>query len=239
MNVKKTLKNLIRGWFPQEPKLLGKYVQNSPNYEKKQLLLVSIVVLFIGALLIGLPLINVTRPYNFAVDVPKSEILLSESFIVPPSTVTQHTISLNAGDSVQIIGGVNIVNLSRSVDDVIDFSVNDGSHSYFSYNKISVFPSWGVHPLELNVTKSQNYNFVYDNSFSSTSKNVTVQLTNYGREIENHEVPWNRPLIPFGFIFAGVALAIVGIGLMVFGVAKRKAPKTSCLQLLKESKICV
>ena len=30
MNVKKTLESRIRGWFPQEPKLSGKYVQKPP-----------------------------------------------------------------------------------------------------------------------------------------------------------------------------------------------------------------
>ena len=30
MNVKKSLESRIRGWFPQEPKLSGKYLQKSP-----------------------------------------------------------------------------------------------------------------------------------------------------------------------------------------------------------------
>ena len=46
MNVKKSLRSRIRGWFPQEPKLLGKYVQNSPKTGKKLSLFVSIAVLF-------------------------------------------------------------------------------------------------------------------------------------------------------------------------------------------------
>jgi hypothetical protein len=47
MNFKKSLERRIRGWFPQEPKLLGKYVQNSPNKEKKRLLVGSVVVLLV------------------------------------------------------------------------------------------------------------------------------------------------------------------------------------------------
>jgi hypothetical protein len=45
MKIKKSLRSRIRGWFPQEPKLLGKYVQNSPNKEKKRLLIGSVVLL--------------------------------------------------------------------------------------------------------------------------------------------------------------------------------------------------
>ena len=193
---------------------------------KKTIVGLGVIILVIGSLLFTLPFISIDRSYNLSVEVPKSQILLGESFIVPASAVTQFPISLNAGDSVHISGIVNLAQLNRSVDDVIDFSVNDGSQTYLSYNKISVFPSWGAHPLEFNVTKSQNYNFVYDNSFSSTSKNVTAQLTNYWRETEYIEVPpWHGPIIPFEFAYFGVPLILAGISLTIFGLTKKETLK--------------
>ena len=59
MKAKKTLKSRIRGWFPQEPKLLGKTVQNTPNLEKKRLLLVGVVVLL--AVILALAVFQVPR----------------------------------------------------------------------------------------------------------------------------------------------------------------------------------
>lgn len=59
MNVKKSLERKIRGWFPQEPKLLGKYVQNSPNNEKKRLLIASVVMLLV--LVLALAALQVPR----------------------------------------------------------------------------------------------------------------------------------------------------------------------------------
>src|SRR5665648_211921 len=59
MNTKKSLRSRIRGWFPQEPKLLGKYVQNSPNKEKKRLLIGSVVVL--SVLVLALAAFQVPR----------------------------------------------------------------------------------------------------------------------------------------------------------------------------------
>jgi hypothetical protein len=59
MKAKKSLVSRIRGWFPQEPKLLGKYVQNSPKYEKKRLLLISVVLLL--AVIIALAAFQIPR----------------------------------------------------------------------------------------------------------------------------------------------------------------------------------
>ena len=61
MNVKKTLESRIRGWFPQEPKLSGKYLQKSPIDAKvkmdKQTRRMSVSLLsVIGSLLLIFPI---------------------------------------------------------------------------------------------------------------------------------------------------------------------------------------
>jgi len=153
----------------------------------------------------------VTESYQ----VPKSSVIIDQSFVVPPSTIT-HTTYLNANDSLNIQ-----VSVTSGGNRDIDFSVNDGSTTYISYSRATtVNKDWTV-PL------SSNYNFVYDNSFSwITSKDVTVQVTKQWTETAYRDVTTNNQLLPFEFAYLGVALALVGIGLTIFGVVKKETLKT-------------
>jgi hypothetical protein len=113
-----------------------------------------------------LPFVYVPKTVSESYQVPKSSVIIDQSFVVPPSTTT-HTTYLNQGDSLNIQ-----VTVTSGGNRDIDFSVNDGATTYMSYSRATtVNKDWTV-PL------SSNYNFVYDNSFSFiTSKDVTVQVT--------------------------------------------------------------
>jgi len=107
--------------------------------------------------------------------------------------------------------------LNTSANDLIDFSVNDGSQTYLSYTKISHLP----YNFVWTVPNNANYSFVYDNSFSTTSKNVIVQLTKYWTEPEHHSLTLNSPLIPFAFAYVGGVAVVAEVGAIVFGVVKK------------------
>lgn len=164
--------------------------------------------------MIALPFVYVPKTVSEAYQVPKSSSVFDESFVVPPSTVT-HTTYLNAGDSLNIQ-----VTVTSGGNLDIDFSVNDGVSTYLSYSRVTtVNENWTV-PL------SSNYNFVYDNSFSTfTSKGVTVQVTKHWTETDYRDVTHNNQLLPFEVSYVGVVLALVGIGVTIYGVVKRDAPK--------------
>jgi hypothetical protein len=186
---------------------------------KRTIVGLGVLILIIGSLLFTLPFISIARPFNFSVNVPKSQILLGENFVVPPSTVT-HLIHLNAGDNVSMIVVVKSVS-NPSAEDVLDFSVNDGSQTFLNYSKMSHLP----YRFMWTVPNSANYSFVFDNSFSTSSKNVIVQFTSQWIERENHTVTLNKPIIPFEFSYLGVVLALAGIGLTIFGVVKKESLK--------------
>jgi hypothetical protein len=188
---------------------------------KKIIVGLGIFILIIGGLLFTLPFISIAKPLNFSVNVPKSQILLSENFAVPPSTVT-HLIHLNAGDNVSMIVDVKSVSAPYA-DDVLDFSVSEGSQTFLSYSKISHLP----YHFMWTVPNSANYSFVYDNSFSTTSKNVIVQLSSEWSERENHTVILNKPIISFEFVYLGVALTFAGIGITLFWATKKEVLKKS------------
>ena len=166
-------------------------------------------------LLIALPFVYVPKTVSESYQVPKSMVLIGESFVVPTSKIT-HTTYLNANDSLNIQ-----VTVTSGGNRDVDFSVNDGSTTYLSYSRVTnVNKDWTV-PL------SSNYNFVYDNSFSTfTSKGVTVQVTKQWTETAYRDVTTSNQLLPFEFAYLGVALALVGIGLTIFGVVKKEAHKT-------------
>ena len=182
---------------------------------KKVILGIGIFALIIGILLIAFPFIYVPKTVSEPYQDPKSSTIISESFVVPPSKTT-HTTYLNAGDLLNIQ-----VTVTSGGNRDIDFSVNDGATTYLSYSRVTtVNKNWTV-PI------SSNYNFVYDNSFSLiTSKDVTVQVTKHWTETAYRDVTRNYQLLPFEFAYLGVVLALVGIGLTIYGVVKRDTPKS-------------
>ena len=182
---------------------------------KKTLVAIGVFALIVGVLLIALPFVYVPKTASESYQVPKSMVLIGESFVVPPSTIT-HTTYLNANDSLNIQ-----VSVTSGGNRDVDFSVNDGSTTVLSYSRATtVNKDWTV-PL------SSNYNFVYDNSFSwITSKDVSVQVTKQWTETAYRDVTTNSQLLPFEFAYLGVALALAGIGLTIFGMVKKEALKT-------------
>lgn len=178
---------------------------------KKPFVAIGVFALIVGVLLIALPFVYVPKTVSEPYQVLKSSSIVSESFVVPPST-TRHTTYLNQNDSLNIQ-----VTVTSGGNRDIDFSVNDGSTTYLSYSRVTtVNEDWTV-PL------SSNYNFVYDNSFSFiTSKDVTVEVTKHWTETAYRDVTTNIQLLPFEVAYLGVALVLVGIGLTIFAVAKKE-----------------
>lgn len=183
---------------------------------KKTIVGIGISVLIVGMLLVALPFVYVPKTVSESYQDPKASSVIDQSFVVPPSTITQ-TRYLTAGDSLNI---QITVTSGGNLD--IDFSVNDGATTYMSYSRITtVNKDWTV-PL------SSNYNFVYDNSFSFiTSKGVTAQVTKHWTETAYRDVTTNIQLLPFEFAYLGVIAVLVGIGLTGYGVIKRDTHNVS------------
>ena len=59
-----------------------------------------------------------------------------------------------------------------------------------------------------------------------TSKDVTVQVTKQWTETAYRDVTTNNQLLPFEFAYLGVALALAGIGITIFGVVNKETLKT-------------
>jgi RNA polymerase subunit RPABC4/transcription elongation factor Spt4 len=160
----------------------------------------GIVLLAIAIVLIVLPFVPISRTASQSYKIPQSTVMVSESFVVPPGTVT-HTLNLNAGDSVIID-----VTVTSGGNKDIDFSVNDGTTTYLSYSRATTVNRDWTAPV------TATYNFVYDNSFSLiTSKGITVQVTKNWSQTAYKDVTVNSAILPFGYVYGGIALVLLGL----------------------------
>ena len=217
MNVKKSLRSRIRGWFPQEPKLLRKYVQNSPQDGKKRLLIGSVVMLLILVIaLASLVSIPVPRWVTFAVDTPKSELTLNKAFEIQASDTATYTLNLNKDDNITITGAISQPETNRSIGAAIDFSINGSSQTYHSYDRTSnVTFRWTV-------PQSGNYSFVFDNSFDDASKDVIVMVMKNWHEPQEYSMLVNTPLVGYWLLWVGGVVCAVGVMLVIFRFRKTK-----------------
>jgi hypothetical protein len=183
---------------------------------KKAIVGIGIFALIIGILLIALPFVYVPKTVSESYQDPKSSVIVNESFVVSSLSTETGTIYLNAGDLLNIQ-----VTVTSGGNKDVDFSVDDGATTYLSYSRVTTVNKDWTAPI------SSNYNFVYDNSFSwITSKGVTVQVTKHWTETAYRDVTTNTQLLPFEFAYLGMVLALVGIGLTVYGVVKKETPKS-------------
>ncbi len=184
---------------------------------KKAIVGIGVFALIIGILLIALPFVYVPKTISESYQVPQSTVLIGgfgPLMDVAPTSKVADGISLNAGDSLNIQ-----VNVTSGKD--IDFSINDGSTTYLSYSNVNIVNK------DWTVPQSKNYNFVFNSLSTFTSKDVTWQVTKQWTTTAYRDVTTNNQLLPFEFAYLGVALALVGVGITIFGVVKKETLKTS------------
>ena len=171
---------------------------------------IGVFLLIIGIVLTVLPLIYVPQTTTEAYDDPKSSVVFDQPFDVPPSTTT-HTAYLDENDTINIQFEVTS---GGNLD--INFRLNDGSTTYLDYTRITSLDE------DFTVPISSNYNFVFDNSFSTfTSKGVDVSITKQWTEIAYRDVTEELPLLPFEVLYVGIVLTFIGVGVAIFGAVKK------------------
>jgi RNA polymerase subunit RPABC4/transcription elongation factor Spt4 len=205
---------------------------------KKAVAGLGFLLIISASLLIALPFVNIPRTVSEPYDIPESSIIITESFTVPPGTVTRSAY-LNAGESVKIEATVTA---GGNLD--IDFYIKDASTTYVSVSRATTINK------DWNAPYSREYNFIYDNSFSwLTSKDVTTQITKHWTRTAYRDVIQNSPLLQFEFIYGGIVLFIAGVAIAGFSSTialsyeKRKAMKIricpQCNQKISiDKKIC-
>ena len=183
---------------------------------KKAVVGIGIFALIIGILLIALPFVYIPKTVSESYQDPKSSVIVNESFVVSSLSTKTGTISLNAGNSLNIR-----VTVTSGGNKDIDFSVSAGATTHLSYSRVTTVNKDWIVPV------SSYYDFVYDNSFSwFTSKDVTVYVTKHWTETAYRDVTTSTQLLPFEFAYLGTVLALVGIGLTIYGVVKKETPKS-------------
>ena len=181
----------------------------------KSIVGIGVFLLIVGIVLTVLPLIHVPQTTTEAYDDPKSSIVFNQPFDVPPSTTT-HIAYLDESDTIniqfEVVSGGNLD---------ITFRLNDGSTTYLEFGRITSIDEDFTAPI------SSNYNFVYDNSFSTfTTKGIDVLVTKQWTEIAYRDVTEDLPILPFEVLYVGLILTFVGVGVAIFGAVKKPTDKT-------------
>ena len=177
---------------------------------KKTVIGIGALILAVGLVVMVLSLVSLPHATTEPYDVPKSSSIISESFSVPPSTVTR-TASLVAGDTINI---QLVVTAGGNKD--INFNVNNVTLTFISVNRVTSYSrNWTV-------PSTGAYLFVYDNSFSTfTSKQVTTQVTKLWTETAYRDVTKYNPLLPYEFTYLGLLLLFAGIGVIAWGFIRK------------------
>jgi hypothetical protein len=182
---------------------------------KKAIVSLGVFVLIIGVLLTALPFVYIPKTTSEAYQVPQSTVLDSgpfPHFTNKPTNAVTEGLSLNAGDSLNIQ-----VNVTSGIK--MNLSINNGSAtllSYYDFTTLNV--NWTV-------PQSLNFNFVFSSSSTFTYNDDNWQVTKNFTQTDYKEVSQNVQLLPFEVSYIGLVLALAGIGLTIYGVVKREAPK--------------
>lgn len=189
---------------------------------KKPIVAAGITTLIIGIIFIALPYVYVPKTVSEAYQVPKSMVIIEgwgPLAAVAPFKSAAKGDYLNAGDSLNIqVNATSGKGIDFSVNAVND--VNDVLATYLFYPEVTTVNKDWIVPL------SSEYYFVFNSSSLFTWKDVTLLVTKHWTETAYRDVTTNYRLLPFEFVYLGVVLALVGIGLTIYGVVKKETPKS-------------
>jgi hypothetical protein len=187
---------------------------------RRPIVAAGLITLIIGIILIALPYVYVPKTVSEAYQVPKSEVIFQEwgPLIVTPAKTGGQGTYLNASDSLNI-------QVNATSGKGIDFYVNAVNQStaevlatYLFYPDVTTVNKDWIVPL------SSKYHFEFISSNLFTREDVSLLVTKQWTETAYRDVTTNYPLLPFEFVYLGVVLTFVGIGLSArwFYFKKRK-----------------
>lgn len=177
---------------------------------------IGVLIYIIGMVMLVFSLIGPPRNVTKSYQVQKSSEKMNESFTVSPGIFVR-MLNFTEGDLVHIE-----VEVTAGGDKDIDFYVTDGTQFQVVATRVTT-----VNRSDWEVPHNGIYQFIYDNDFSWDPKNVTSIVTSYWIETEYREVTRYLPLIPREFLYVGLILSLVGIGVLIFGLTEEETPEVT------------
>jgi len=183
---------------------------------KKKIVGAGIFLLVVGAVTLLCSLVIVPFATAEPIVLPQASYLITESFTLPPGYAS-HNETLSDGDKLHIdVGAARGSNLE------IDFHVMDEPN----YSRWKAGESASPQISRANMTSFEDdwvvpydgtWYFVYDNTYGSTSKDVTTTVTKHWTEIYYRQATVYRPLIPSEWSFLSVAVLLGGVAALIMG----------------------
>lgn len=199
---------------------------------RREFLVLGIILALIGVLIFFLGIVKVPYATTESVEVPKSEVVIDESFTVPALSHVARSTTFYLVRTLHITFTVTSGG-NRDIDFRVMDEVNywkfraDESYEYYTAvtrTRVSSVDIEWVAPLDTEIF------FVWDNSFSwVTSKSISVYFYSTWTEWEDQRTTEYRTLFPTEASYVGVLLLIVGNVTAGYGLASKPSlvtPKT-------------
>ncbi len=183
---------------------------------KKTIVGIGVLIYIVGMVMLVFSLIGPPRNVIKSYQVEKSSEKMNESFTVSPGIFVR-MLNFTEGDFVHIE-----VEVTAGGDKDIDFYVTDGTQFQVVATRVT-----SVNRSDWEVPHNGTYQFIYDNDFSWDPKNVTSIVTSYWIETEYREVTRYLPLLPHEFLYVGLILSIVGIGVLIYEFIEEETPEVN------------
>ena len=178
---------------------------------RKAIAAIGILLVIVGALQVASNFIYVPRTIHAEIPTHRSEFIATEIFTIPAATNKTLNYTLNGGDNITFL-----LSVSSEKEELINFSVNNGSATCLSYPKTP-----GLWDFIWTVPSSTTYNFVYDNSFSSYSKHIHFQLMKEYTVMEPKDFTYAGRLVPQTYAYVGAITILIGTALAAYGFLRR------------------
>ena len=199
---------------------------------RREFLVTGIILAIVGVLIFFLGIVKVPYTTTELVEVPKSDVMLDESFTVPAlshigrSTTFYKSLTLHITLTVTAGGNKDID--FRVMDEVNYWKFRaDESYEYYSAPSRSRVSSVNI---EWTPPQNKEIFFVWDNSFSLlTSKSISAYFYYTWTEWEEQETTEYRTLFSTEVSYLGVLLLIGGLAMVGYGLASKPSlvtPKT-------------
>lgn len=191
---------------------------------KKLMTAVGIIILVFGILLASFTFISLPENKTEAYQVPESTIIVDQFGLLGPFPTTAPTTDFAEGSSFSA-GELLNIQVNVTTGKKINFYVDDGSKGlnsnldstiYLSYPNITVINTNWVVP------KNSSYNFVFRSPSTFVANDVHWQIVKLWNETDYRSATQNVPLLPFQVLYVGVAVALSGMAITVYGISTKK-----------------
>jgi len=191
---------------------------------KKLMVAVGIVILVFGILLAAFTFIALPKNKTEAYKIPESTVIVDQFGLLGPFPTTFPTTDFAEGEFNFSAGELLNIQVNVTSGNKINFYVDDGSKGLNSNLDSTIYlsyPNVTIENRDWVVPKNTSYNFVFRSPNTFLANDVHWQIMKVWNETDYRSVTQNVPLFPFQLPYVGVAVALLGTAIAMYGIVAK------------------